>query len=580
MNGEAPDGERGRPHRDPAYPYGSAADESAGDAAIGDPPGSPGWSSTDSWSPSGSWSPGNSWSSDDPAPADPAPGSWISAPSWPTEPDEADPTRPNGSAWQHADDQYGDHGPGRDRYGAEAGPHREDSHRAGEDSDPYRAGEDSDPYRAEAGPSAGPIWAQVMWESTDPWPSGETATLPAILDQPATRDDPAWRTAPESEPDRLPARREPPGAVGPLPRWGRASVDLRHGASAWIDRLRRTLTSRRPAPPMTDEDADGPDDPEGAAQQGHPGRHTMPLWQELPLLLLVAFCLAVLIRTFLLQAFFIPSGSMEQTLLVGDRVLVNKIVYDVRQPERGEVIVFRGTDNWASENPPAAGGGLFSRIGHTLGDLVGISRPGEKDFIKRVIGLPGDRVSCCDPNGRVYVNGTPIDEPYVINNSPLDAQPDAHVCRSRRFEEVLVPPGQLFVMGDHRIVSQDSRCEGTVPIENVIGRAFIIVWPSSRWASLGVPDTFTHVPGPVAAGRPDAGQPQWTLAAPGPRWTLAARGPRWTLAAREPRWTPTAEPAHRVPGVALAIAMPILAPLVVSARTLRKRLWGRRTLRR
>ena len=125
-------------------------------------------------------------------------------------------------------------------------------------------------------------------------------------------------------------------------------------------------------------------------------RKEMPLWQELPLLLVVAFCLAVLIRTFLLQAFFIPSGSMEDTLLVGDRVLVNKVVYDLRDPQRGEIVVFRGTDNWAPEVDRAGQPAFVAKLGRTVGDLVGVSRPGEKDFIKRVIGLPGDRVSCCD----------------------------------------------------------------------------------------------------------------------------------------------------------------------------------------
>jgi signal peptidase I len=189
---------------------------------------------------------------------------------------------------------------------------------------------------------------------------------------------------------------------------------------------------------------------------------------------------------------------MENTLLVGDRVLVNKIVYDVRTPNRGEVIVFRGTDNWAPENPAEPAGSLLSRIGRTLGDLVGVSRPGEKDFIKRVVGLPGDRVSCCDSEGRVFVNGKAMDEPYVEQNSPLEVEPDPRVCRSRRFDEVVVPAGQLFVMGDHRIVSQDSRCQGTVPIENVIGRAFVIVWPSNRWTGLDVPSTFARVPKPLA----------------------------------------------------------------------------------
>src|SRR5215813_8374735 len=101
----------------------------------------------------------------------------------------------------------------------------------------------------------------------------------------------------------------------------------------------------------------------------------MPLWQELPLLLIVAFCLAVLIRTFLLQAFYIPSSSMETTLLVGDRVLVNKIVYDMRDPTRGEVVVFRGTDNWAPEVRQEGGTGLVAKISRTAGDLVGLSQP-------------------------------------------------------------------------------------------------------------------------------------------------------------------------------------------------------------
>ncbi|QGN50236.1 signal peptidase I [Micromonospora sp. WMMD558] len=232
-------------------------------------------------------------------------------------------------------------------------------------------------------------------------------------------------------------------------------------------------------------------------------RRQMPLWQELPLLLIVAFCLAVLIRTFLLQAFFIPSGSMEDTLLVGDRVLVNKVVYDVRDPVRGEVVVFRGTDRWAPQVDGQPEPGFVGKLGATVGDLVGVSRPGEKDFIKRVIGLPGDRVSCCDAQGRVLVNGTPLDEPYVVRDSPLDVPPNPRECRSRRFEEIVVPPGQIFVMGDHRLVSQDARCQGPVPIDNVVGRAFGVVWPSSRWSSLSVPGTFANVPGPpsVSTGR-------------------------------------------------------------------------------
>jgi signal peptidase I len=230
-------------------------------------------------------------------------------------------------------------------------------------------------------------------------------------------------------------------------------------------------------------------------------RRQMPLWQELPLLLIVAFCLALLVRTFLLQAFFIPSGSMENTLLIGDRVLVNKVVYDVRDPVRGEVVVFRGTDNWVAQEAPAPPPNLVGKVGRTVGDLVGVSRPGEKDFIKRVIGVPGDRIFCCDSaTGRVVVNGVPLDESaYVSEDSPPDLPPNPKQCRSRQFTEIVVPPGQIFVMGDHRLVSQDARCQGPVPIENVIGRAFMIVWPQQRWTTLSVPQTFAKLPQPNAA---------------------------------------------------------------------------------
>ena len=221
-------------------------------------------------------------------------------------------------------------------------------------------------------------------------------------------------------------------------------------------------------------------------------RKEMPLWQELPLLLIVAFCLAVLIRTFLVQAFYIPSGSMEKTLLIKDRVLVNKVVYDMRDPVRGEIVVFRGTDNWAPEVTEPVSNTFSAKLGRTIGDLVGVSRPGERDFIKRVIGLPGDKIACCDDKGRITVNGVGIDEPYIADgyNSDLNQPPNPTQCTSRRFTQVVIPADEMFVMGDHRAVSQDARCQGPVPIKNIIGRAFVIVWPSSRFTSLSVPDVW------------------------------------------------------------------------------------------
>jgi signal peptidase I len=252
-------------------------------------------------------------------------------------------------------------------------------------------------------------------------------------------------------------------------------------------------------------------------------RRAMPLWQELPLLLVVAFCLAVLIRTFLLQAFFIPSSSMETTLLVGDRVLVNKIVYDMRDPTRGEVIVFRGTDRWAPEVREAPGTGFLAKVGRTAGDLVGLAQPSEKDYIKRVIGLPGDTVECCDEQGRVLVNGKPLNETAYLPedmNSPLDAPPTPGACGPRQFDAVTVPAGQLFVMGDYRGVSQDSRCQGPVPIENVIGRAIAVAWPSNRWHGLPALTSFEGTAvaqgatGPVPVNQKSDTGAGWVLVVP------------------------------------------------------------------
>lgn len=203
-------------------------------------------------------------------------------------------------------------------------------------------------------------------------------------------------------------------------------------------------------------------------------RARLSFWQELPLLVILALSCALIIRTFLLQAFFIPTGSMERTLQVRDRVLVNKAVYDLRDPRRGEVIVFRGTDSWAPEIQPKPVKGIFAAVTTVVGGFVGIEPPNEKDFVKRVVGVPGDVVACCDARGQLTINGHGVREPYIYENNPL---------RLRRFGPVRVPNGRLFVMGDHRVVSQDSRAylddrwHGTIPIKQVIGQAMATVWP-------------------------------------------------------------------------------------------------------
>jgi signal peptidase I len=210
---------------------------------------------------------------------------------------------------------------------------------------------------------------------------------------------------------------------------------------------------------------------------------------EIPLLVLVALALALVIKAFFVQAFFIPSESMEKTLhgcrgCNGDRVLVNKILYDFRDIHRGEIVVFRGPPSWDAEVPTGpSSGNPVRRLLRGVGRAIGAAPPSEKDFIKRVIGVPGDVVQCCDAKGRVVVNGVPLDEPYLYQ--------DDHAT----FGPVTVPKGRLWVMGDHRSASGDSRAhqddhQGTIPEQNVIGRAFVKVWPPNRIGRLPVPSTF------------------------------------------------------------------------------------------
>ena len=184
------------------------------------------------------------------------------------------------------------------------------------------------------------------------------------------------------------------------------------------------------------------------------------------------------VRALFLQAFYIPSPSMQNTLQVGDRVLVNKMSFRVGDVQRGQVIVFDGAGNFG---PSGHGGGFFDRILGVFG-----AAPSEDDYIKRVIGLPGDRVRCCDAQGRLQVNGISLDEPYLY---PLDLP-------SRDKFDIQVQPGRLWVMGDHRSRSADSRAHlgdpggGTVPISKVVGRAVAIVWPLGRAGRLPVPPSF------------------------------------------------------------------------------------------
>jgi signal peptidase I len=237
-------------------------------------------------------------------------------------------------------------------------------------------------------------------------------------------------------------------------------------------------------PPTTASHPSSESDAADDRKAGRKGRKQRPLSQELPVLLVVAILLALLLKAFVVQAFFIPSGSMERTLLIQDRVLVNKVIYRFRDIHRGEIVVFNGggTGFTQSESvipPPTNAVGKAAR---SVQRVLGLGAPGERDFVKRVIGVGGDTVACCDAQGRVTVNGVPLDEPYVFENTPLDA--------GRTFPPFKVPDGDLWVMGDHRGDSGDSRINGPIPTDRVIGRAFVRVWPLSRLGFLPVPKTF------------------------------------------------------------------------------------------
>jgi signal peptidase I len=295
-------------------------------------------------------------------------------------------------------------------------------------------------------------------------------------------------------------------------------------------------------------------------RRGKPGKARKPrsFWVEFPVLIVIALTIALLVKSFVVQAFFIPSGSMQDTLLVGDKVLVNKLVYDIRAPGRGDIVVFDGGNSWCVANPsvclgngPAPGAqssspvvrlydATFGRLLRSIAELFG-SPPGQTDFIKRVIGIPGDRVACCTAQGLITVNGVPLHEKSYLYPGTVPSR--------NPFSEV-VPAGRLWVLGDDRGISEDSRFyhrgypgatvapgtgNGTIPENMVIGRAFMIVWPASRWQILSVPPTFEQPGLSRALHAAGPGVPLRTgllLAVP---LTLPQRRARLRLPARRPR---------------------------------------------
>ena len=265
-------------------------------------------------------------------------------------------------------------------------------------------------------------------------------------------------------------------------------------------------------PPNEPKAGSGGSDPAGSTQTSGNGDETTSgggfvraLWafvRELVIIVVFALVISFVVKTWLLQSFYIPSGSMMNTLVNDDRVVVSKLSPSPFEIERGDIVVFEDPGGWLIHNPDLRETSGLAKVLTWVGVLP---EDEGNHLIKRVIGLSGDKVACCTADGRLTVNGTPIDEPYLFPGAPPS---------SRTFD-ITVPEDALWVMGDNRDHSQDSRyqdapandgSEGSIPMSGVVGRAFAIIWPLSRatWLN-GGDEAFADVPAPVA-GAMSAGE--------------------------------------------------------------------------
>ena len=215
--------------------------------------------------------------------------------------------------------------------------------------------------------------------------------------------------------------------------------------------------------------------------------------RDLLIIFVVALLISFLIKTFLVRSFYIPSGSMENTLMIKDRILVDELTPRFGQYSRGDVVVFRDPGGWLPPQAPLEQNPIVAALDWTMA-VVGLSAPDSNDhLIKRIIGLPGDHVVCCNTLGQMSVNDIPLSEPYAL-------LPPGQSSVSKDAFDVTVPENSLWVMGDNRYDSLDSRYhpnapgKGFVPMDNVVGRALVISWPLDRWSWLGdYPEVFRGV---------------------------------------------------------------------------------------
>jgi signal peptidase I len=232
----------------------------------------------------------------------------------------------------------------------------------------------------------------------------------------------------------------------------------------------------------------------GSGPDSHPRRGSLtPMLRESVIVIVLALLLSLIVKTWLVQAFFIPSESMENTLLKGDRVIVTKLVPSPISLKRGDVIVFADPDHWLPPVAPVQRSALASAVNSTLTFVGMLPNDESNHLIKRVIGLPGDQIVCCNVAGQLTVNRVALNEPYLF---PGDVP-------GQETFNITVPAGRVWVMGDHRSDSADSRhhdensggAKGSVPERLIVGRAVAVVWPVQHWAWLSnFSQTFAKVP--------------------------------------------------------------------------------------
>ena len=234
----------------------------------------------------------------------------------------------------------------------------------------------------------------------------------------------------------------------------------------------------------TETETDAPP-PEEKKRRKKKRRGFLGYLAELPILILLAFVIAIVIKTFLLQAFYIPSGSMLPSLHVGDRVLVEKLSYRFGGPDRGDVVVF-ANDVFGSPAPDVP---WYDDAKNFVRELLGLPTGQEEDYIKRVVALGGDTIRYVGNPRHLIVNGQRVDEPYVNNGEdPTSQTITSGDCKRLDMETerdaCVVPAGDVFVMGDNRPNSQDSRFLGPVDEDKIVGRAFVIIWPPSDFGTI------------------------------------------------------------------------------------------------